>query len=945
MSFKSIAHAMAGLVFVCASLSAMADGNSSPELEYNRLSRPSDTVAAFGSNLFGDSVDPYNGQASFDVTDISIPGNGKLPVALGRHLDVAEADESGGLPSFANWEVDVPYLTAYYSDAGWAATTASYAATNQRCSVANAIAARAPNIIKPFGKGTYEFYGTQYWSGITLRVPGAGSQELLVNNGSSPHPSAGGPAYWVTKSLWTVRCEASLSGDTTGQGGEGFVATAPDGTSYYFDVMTSLPAPPSYVGYSTCISGVSCNPSIPFGRAKYFLLASRVTDRFGNWVKYNYSGNRLTSIVASDGREIDVSWGADGNIQRAVAIDPSNAQDTSHTWNYSYTPIANRDYNDNPNLEALTGVALPDGSAWGYRYAGNLVLHMDPPEPNPTEKDPGMHPECTKVDPTPPELAAGAGFYTLTATSPSGEQGVFQFQPLIRGLSNAVQCTGVPMYPWTRKQFAMVSKTLTDPTQQGSPSFTWAYTYSPPNQSFAGATCNGGPCPTSVWTDVQAPDGTHTRSTFGNQYQLTEGQLQEVQTYTVNASGQQTVLDDATTSYVGVPTGAAQPYPQFIGTAPQPRANVFLTEELHPQLTHAQVRDGVTFQSTVHSFDTLARPLSATASSTQGYSRTDVAAYADNTALWVLGQPASLTNTDTGVQVYSKTYDPATALPTSVTSYGALDASYTFNADGSLHTVADGNGHVTTLGSYYRGVPQSLQYADGTTRTATVDDFGHITAITDPIGTSPSDTTTTTTTFGYDVMGRLNQIVQPAGDSVAWLPTTVTFAPVNAAEYGLQAGHWKQVECTGANACASSGAVKVTYFDGQWQPVLTRTFDAANPTGTQRFATQAFDFAGRPTFASSAVASLSAYNATLAGVHTAYDGLGRPITATQDSELGPLTTRYAYLPGFITQVTNPRGYVTGTAYQVFDAPDTRHPTAIVSPEGVTTTIARDVFGK
>ncbi|MBS0193559.1 MAG: RHS repeat protein, partial [Proteobacteria bacterium] len=233
-----------------------------------------------------------------------------------------------------------------------------------------------------------------------------------------------------------------------------------------------------------------------------------------------------------------------------------------------------------------------------------------------------------------------------------------------------------------------------------------------------------------------------------------------------------------------------------------------------------------------------------------------------------------------------------------------------------------------------------------TTRTASVDDFGHITAITDPIGSSPADTTTTTTTtFGYDVMGRLNQITQPAGDSVAWLPTTVTFSQVNATEYGLQPGHWKQVECTGPNACASAGAVKVTYFDGQWQPVLSRAYDAANPAATQRFSSKAFDFAGRTTFASYPVGNVVTWSDPLTGVHSAYDGLGRPTASTQDSELGPLTTSYAYLPGFITQVTNPRGYVTGTAYQAFDGPDTSHPSAIVSPEGVTTTLARDVFGK
>ncbi|MBS0462142.1 MAG: hypothetical protein JSS41_06675, partial [Proteobacteria bacterium] len=149
MSIRFAAGAAAAAVLAVVAvlpLSALADANSSPDLEYNRLSRPSDAIGAIGNNLFGEQVDLYNGQTSFDVTDISIPGNSKLAVALGRHLDVAEPDQSGPLPSFANWEVDVPYLQAYYTTVGWMATGSGGAGTMQRCSVANTIGAQAPNI-------------------------------------------------------------------------------------------------------------------------------------------------------------------------------------------------------------------------------------------------------------------------------------------------------------------------------------------------------------------------------------------------------------------------------------------------------------------------------------------------------------------------------------------------------------------------------------------------------------------------------------------------------------------------------------------------------------------------------------------------------------------------------------------------------------------------------
>jgi YD repeat-containing protein len=204
--------------------------------------------------------------------------------------------------------------------------------------------------------------------------------------------------------------------------------------------------------------------------------------------------------------------------------------------------------------------------------------------------------------------------------------------------------------------------------------------------------------------------------------------------------------------------------------------------------------------------------------------------------------------------------------------------------------------------------------------------------------TSLTDEMGYTSTFGYDAMGRLSNITQPTGDSVTWTPTTIAFTQIASVEYGLPANHWSKTTTTG-------NAISVTYYDGFWQPVLTKEYDTASPSTTTRFTSKSFDFAGRTTFGSYPVASISAYNSAIAGTHTTFDGLGRPTTSVQDSEQGALTTSYAYLTGFQTKITNPRNYATTTSYQVFDAPDTSHPTQIASPEGVTTTITRDVFGK
>ena len=102
----------------------------------------------------------------------------------------------------------------------------------------------------------------------------------------------------------------------------------------------------------------------------------------------------------------------------------------------------------------------------------------------------------------------------------------------------------------------------------------------------------------------------------------------------------------------------------------------------------------------------------------QTYSRTETITYHDNTAKWVLGQVAS--RTINGVVAEQTTYDAATALPLQSRSFGKLKQTLTYNADGTVATVKDGNNNVTKLSSWKRGIPQLITFADGKTQSAVV---------------------------------------------------------------------------------------------------------------------------------------------------------------------------------------------------------------------------------
>jgi len=336
-------------------------------------------------------------------------------------------------------------------------------------------------------------------------------------------------------------------------------------------------------------------------------------------------------------------------------------------------------------------------------------------------------------------------------------------------------------------------------------------------------------------------------------------------------------------------------------------------------------------------------PLSAAA---QTYSRTDTLVYSDNLSRWVLGQQVSSTNANSGVTEFRVDYDPSTAAPLryygpgTASVPGLLEQRLSYNTDGTVATATDANGHVVSLSDWYRGIPRTIGYPatsespSGTTQRASVNAQGWITSLTDESGA--------TTCYGYDVMGRVNQITyssessQGECDTGKWNATSQRFAPAQATEHGLAPGHWTLTVATG-------NARKITYYDGQWRPVLTEEYDTANAAETRRYQRLVYDAQGRATFVSYPAIS----DASNQGTWTTYDALGRVIAVAQDTELSPAlqVTTTEYLTGFQTRVTNPRGAVTTTSFLNYDAPREDWPALIDMPESARTVIARDPLGK
>lgn len=343
------------------------------------------------------------------------------------------------------------------------------------------------------------------------------------------------------------------------------------------------------------------------------------------------------------------------------------------------------------------------------------------------------------------------------------------------------------------------------------------------------------------------------------------------------------------------------------------------------------------------------------AAGAQTYTREETVEYHDDAALWVLGQVKR--TTVNGVEEKQTSFGWK-ALPATVRQYGRVVHTLSYeNAVtgqlGTVKTVKDGRGNITTASGWKRGIPQEIRYPatpeapSGAVVSAVVSDQGWITTVVDETGARHC--------YDYDAMGRITRVRYPsegagsacdAGDgSDTWLATTLGFTRSAAAKYGLPAGHWQHVVATGP-------ARRISYLDALWRPVVVEEFDAtsaATASATRRLSVQRYDAAGRQVFESYPLSSLADYKATsLAGTRSTHDVLGRVLETRQDWEgSGSLVTTTEYLPGFKLRVTPPGGTArrTTTSYLAWDEPTTDYPVSIAHPEGVFTDIARDGFGK
>ena len=327
-SFPILSALFAAAWMVCNA--ACAQDTTTYEEQYKRIKAPN-AVTQYGPDLFGETVNLYNGALDFTQTDVSLRGNNKLPVAIGRKLRTSGKPLGGR--AFGRWEMDIPHMHGIFPKTeGW------------RASGSNPMLRCAQYSLPPPVPGTLSsWWGPEeYWLGNYLYVPGEGDQRVLRRDDSTVAMTGlslqAYPA--ITSKFWVFSCVPTLDSDTTAgkTQGDGFVATSPDGIKYTFNWMVDFTAPqlskpndtamtgPAPGGESSLMAtrpamaddgtdktvstvtdpGETPNVAItPYrlARKEVWILPTLVTDRFGNWVRYTYDPahpRNLMTITSSE---------------------------------------------------------------------------------------------------------------------------------------------------------------------------------------------------------------------------------------------------------------------------------------------------------------------------------------------------------------------------------------------------------------------------------------------------------------------------------------------------------------------------------------------------------------------------------------------------------------------------------------------------------------------
>ena len=824
------------------------------------------------STIFGDSIDNRTGSLSFQNTDYSSPGNFAIPVELRRTFKGGSHSYGASL-EFGDWALGIPRITSSML-AGTNGFSGSWGYGN---------ACSGPIDVDAFAAGAI-YFSWEFWSGDFLEIPGSGSMRLLEGSGRR------------TRENWKVNCVAPGAKPY-----ESFLVTAPNGVKYTFNQLRTYKHKQDY----------KAGKLVWIYRAE--MLPTRIEDRFGNYVIYNYdASNRLTTISSSDGRGLTLYY--DNSSQPHLI---TRATIDAQTWTFGYDSSATH----------LVSVTRPDGKSWGYDLAKLSPFSNTTPATT-------ISAQCTDavntdiVSVTHPNGAIAR--YTLRKGATKRAK-VVRAQALVDngGGSSMIDINTLcmPSQKVIQKRVEIAAQAPLDWLfQYGGTSGYWSTSPTPSNpaDSVGGITYTGeeGFVPGDLnSTLITNPDGSKQLMLFSSRYDWTEGLLISNQAFDTNGS---TRLGKSNTQYQNL--GWVSAYASMAND--NNAAHEIRREPIKNIIVQYGQGTETSFFTELSDYNAYDLPqLVKEYNSYDNNRKWTKLAYTHDTTAWILNLPTSTAVSGDGINfsTVSETqhYPMASAyklLPQYDKHYGTIVKTYeSYHADGNPRRVSlSAPNRWQQLDNYKRGIAQlvTMPNRDNASLTVTatiaVNNDGTIARTTDFNGNC--------TDFGYDALKRVTQI-NPC--DARWFDTVIDYqdASDGSPQQKITRGNYE----------------KVTKFDALLRPQLVSERDITD-ANSLRYLRSSFDFANNPVFKSFASTNANETNGEL----FSYDGVQRNLSVCSTVDGSCVRTRY--LPGNAVEVTNARGHITTTQFLAYGSPELARPLNIFSPESVTTSLGYNLYG-
>lgn len=626
------------------------------------------------------SREPGDVYRDLDLTfkDIVVPGNGGLDIVIERSYNntsdprFAENDSDSGwlraAPKFMGdfWDIHLPAVIfpgTYESYLNLPSHTSKNGCQNK---VQGAMGEKQPTIT---------FYTSENGIRVTKSLHRAGSTETQFSE--------------ITTDNWKAECITSSVDGTSGR-----IIYSPDGKRYVFNYR-------------------------PQGSGSWLL--TKVTDKNGNWLQYNYgtfpaqtwalSPPNLTSITANDGRVVQFNYQTILGRPHVVSIvapgqridyryeiyQSAQAWESGLFWNegsYSSNTQAKR--------TRLTSAVLADGTSWYFQYQ--------------------------------PKEAYGL---LSSVTTPSGGVISYNFQVglLPNFQLNSRHTSGtIPVSSW-----------FFDDINQSTPSgqYVRGPNYCEKNIFSAGGVSGSPKYNSSLW-DIGLP---LSNTTYSDNACTIEARKETFQYNKRQISPDYKARDCYYIAQPFTPENVRCWYGDPVTYAPV-------------QTSHVITQDGQTYSTTVSSWDTYGNPLTVVETGSNGGNRTTNFTHYINTAKWIF-QLASESFTGSSK---SLSYDSNGNL-TQITQDG-VTTSATYDSQGNVSSITYPRGLTHYFSNYKRGKPQTETQPENISISRVIDDAGNITSETNGEGK--------TTTYLYDDLGRVTSVSKPLGPTQYFSYTATT---------------------------------------------------------------------------------------------------------------------------------------------------------------------------